>query len=48
MTFRLVDKGWGQVMREAAAADAGALRSRTSRTSVPPISTPCGVVPARI
>jgi hypothetical protein len=26
MTFRLVEKGWGQVMREAAAADAGALR----------------------
>jgi hypothetical protein len=26
MTFRLVDKGWGQVMRETATADAGALR----------------------
>ena len=26
MTFRLVDKGWGQVMREAGAADASALR----------------------
>jgi len=25
MTFRLVDKGWGQVMREAGAADASAL-----------------------
>ena len=26
MTFRFVDKGWGQVMREAGAADASALR----------------------
>ena len=26
MTFRLVDKGWGRMVQDAAEADAGALR----------------------